>query len=169
MMNESENRTRTSRSFGVIRHTLPEMTPTEKAFLAAFVVCGLVAAIVVRRSMSRPDEYAIAGFCGCVMGPVLCYWMRQEPAAFLQLFVFPFTGWQFKWPTIVLMCVRGFGIVCFFGCLASFPLFFLPASWANSSVGELVILALAVSISVRVLRKRSRSAEPETRPERPPS
>jgi hypothetical protein len=169
MMNESENRTRPNRTFGVIRHTFPEMTPTEKAFLAAFVFCGLVAAIVARRSMSRSDEYAIVGFCGIVMGPVLCYWMKQEPAAFLQLFLFPFTGWQFKWPTIVLMCVRGFGIVCFFGCLSSFPLVFLPASWTNNPLVELVLLALAVGISVRVLRKRSRSAEPAARPERPAS
>jgi ABC-type cobalamin transport system permease subunit len=95
MMDKSENRTRPYRTFGVIRYTFPEMTPTEKAFLGAFVFCGLVAAIVVRRSMSG-SQYAIAGVSLCIMGSVLSYWMRHEPAAFLQLFLFPYTGWQFK-------------------------------------------------------------------------
>jgi hypothetical protein len=169
MMKENEKRTRPYRTFGIVRHTFPEMTPTEKAFVAAFVFCGLVAAIVARHSMSHPDEYAIAGFCGCVMGPVLCYWMRHEPAAFLQLLVFPFTGWSPNWPTIALMCVRGFGIFCFFACLFSFPLLFLPASWTNNPLIGLVLLAVAVGVSVRVLRKRRRLVESATLPEQPAS
>ena len=96
MLKENEKRTRPYRQLGIVRHTFPEMTPTEKAFVVAFVFCGLVAAIVSRRPMRRPDEYAIAGLCGCVMGPVLCYWMRHEPAAVLQMLVFPFTGWSPK-------------------------------------------------------------------------
>jgi hypothetical protein len=163
-MNESENHTRPYRNFGVIRHTFPELTPTEKKFVAAFVFCGLVAAIVVQRHpMGRPEN-VIFGLCAYVMGPVLCYWMRREPDAFLQLFLFPYTGWRIKWPRIVLMGVRGFGIVSFFGCLASFPLFFLPASWANTPLGELIILGLAVIVSMRALRKRPLSAEPRTQP-----
>jgi hypothetical protein len=67
-MNESENRTRPYRTFGVIRHTFPELTPTEKKFAAAFVFCGLVAAIVVQHHpMTRPER-ALVGFCMSVMG-----------------------------------------------------------------------------------------------------
>jgi hypothetical protein len=163
-MNERENRTRPYRNFAVIRHTFPELTSTEKAFVAAFVFCGVVATIVVQHHPMRGPDSAIVAFCGCVMGPVLAYRMRQDPAAFLQLFLFPFTGWQFKWPTIVLTCVRGFGIVCFLACLASFPLFFLPTSWTNAPLGEFVILVLAIIISVRALRKRSLPTEPRTNP-----
>lgn len=165
MMKESEKQTRPYRRFGIVRHTFPEMTRTEKAFVVAFVFCGLVAAIVARHSMRRPDEFAIAGLCGCVMVPVLCYWMRHEPAAILQILLFPFSGWSPNWPTIVLMCVRGFGIFCFFSCLFSFPLFFLPASWTNNRLVVLVLLAIAVGVSLRVLWKRRRSSDPGTLPE----
>jgi hypothetical protein len=163
-MIDRENQTRPDRKFGVLRHTFPELTPTEKAFVVAFVFFGLVAAIVVRPASSRPDENVIVGFCGCIMGPTLAYWMRQEPAAMLQLFLFPLSGRQFKWPRIVLMLVQGFGIVSFFGCLVSFPLFFLPASWTNNLLVESVLLVLAVIISVRALRKRSQPTEPRTNP-----
>jgi hypothetical protein len=163
-MNERENQTRPSRKFGAVRHSFPELTPTEKAFIVAFVFFGLVAAIVVRPAMNRPNEYAIGGFCGYVMGTTLCYWMRHEPAAVLQLLLFPFTGWQFNWPPSVLMLIRGFGIFSFIGCMISFPLFFLPASWTSNVLFELVILAFTVLVCVRALRKRSIPAEPRTQP-----
>jgi len=168
IMNESENQTRRYRSFGIVRHTFPEMTPTEKAFVPAFAFCGVVATMVVRRSMSGIQS-AIGGVSLCVMGAVLGYWMRHEPAAFLQLLWFPFTGWTPRWPRIVLMCIRAFGVVCFFSCLSSFPLVFLPASWTKSPVAEVVILAFALSVSAFALRKRSRSPEPATHPEQTPS
>ena len=47
-MDEFENQTPPSRKFGVVRHSFPEMTPAEKAFVVAFVFFGLVAAIVVQ-------------------------------------------------------------------------------------------------------------------------
>lgn len=127
-MNKSENQTRPYRTLGIVRHSFPEFTRTEKAFVAAFVFCGLVAAIVARPGMKRPDESVILGLCAYIMGPTLCYWMWHEPAAILQLLLFPYMGRQFNWRRIVLMLVRGFGLINFFACLASFPLFFLPAS-----------------------------------------
>jgi uncharacterized membrane protein len=90
--------------------------------------------------------------------------MRHDPDAFLQLFLFPYTGWRIKWPRIVLMCARGFGIFTFFACLASFPLAFLPAGWAITPLGELIGLVFAVIVSVRALRKRPLSAELRTQP-----
>jgi hypothetical protein len=148
----------------VIRHTFPELTPAEKNFVAAFVFCGLVAAIVGQHRPMGGPENVILGLCAYAMGPVLCYWMRHEPDAFLQLFLFPYTGWRIAWPRIVLLCVRGFGIVSFFGCLAAFPLVFLPASWVRSPLCELIILALSVIVSARALGKRPRSVEPRTHP-----
>jgi hypothetical protein len=162
IMSESENQTRPSRNFGVVRHSFPQLTQTEKAFVGAFVFSGLVAAIVLRPAMHRPDEYAIGGLCAYIMGPTLCYWMWHEPGAVLQLLLFRFRGWQVKWPPVVLMLIRGFGIVNFIGCLLSFPLVFLPASWTNNLLGELVVLVLTAIISVRALRKRSLSVEPQT-------
>src|SRR5437879_6753734 len=91
-MNESENQTRRYRSFGIVRHTFPEMTPTEKAFVAAFAFCGVVATIVVRRSMSGIQS-GIGGVSLCVMGAVRGYCMRPEQAAFVLLLWFSFTWW----------------------------------------------------------------------------
>jgi hypothetical protein len=165
-MNESENRTRPYRTIGIVRPTFPEMTRTEKAFVVAFAFCGLVATVVVRKSMDGVQN-AIGGFSLCVMGSVLCYWMRHEPAAFLQLFLFPYTGWSPKWPRVVLMGVRGFGIFGFFGCMSAFPFAFLPKSWTNNPLVGLILLALVVWVSVRVLRKRTRMAKPAVLPELP--
>jgi hypothetical protein len=85
MTNEDQNRSRPYRQFGVVRHTLPDLTPTEKAFIVAFGASGLIAAIFAGKSMRRPDE-AIVAFCGCIMGPVLAYWMRYEPPLLSKCF-----------------------------------------------------------------------------------
>jgi hypothetical protein len=156
MSNEGENRSRAYRKFGMVRHTFPDFTPTEKAFLVGFVVSGPVAAIFAGKSM-RGSDRAIVGFCGCIMSPVLGYWMRYEPAAFLQFLLFPITGYSPKWPRIVLMCVRAFGYVAVFGALSSLSMILLPASWTKSPTVGLVLLAITVGITVFVLQKRSRT------------
>jgi len=156
MIHDGENRSRLYRKFGMVRHTFPDFTPTEKAFIVAFVVSGLVAAIFAGKSMTGPDR-AIVGFCGCIMSPVLGYWMRHEPAAFLQFLIYPFTGYGPKWPRIVLMCVRAFGYLAVFGALCSVSMILLPASGTKSPTAGLVLLAITGGITVFVLRKRSRT------------
>jgi hypothetical protein len=140
----------------MVRHTFPDFTPTEKAFIVAFVVSGLIAAIFAGKPMKGPDR-AIVGFCGCIMSPVLGYWMRFEPAAFLQFLLFPFTGYSPKWPRIVLMCVRAFGYLAVFGALSSVSMMLLPTGGTKSPTAGLLLLAITVGVTVFVLRKRSRT------------
>ena len=156
MLHEGENRSRPYRKFGMVRHTFPDFTPTEKAFIVAFVVSGLVAAIFAGRSMRGADR-AIVGFCGCIMSPVLGYWMRYEPAAFLQFLLLPFTGYSPKWPRIVLLCVRAFGYLAVFGALSSMSMILLPASGTKSPTAGVLLLAITVGVTVFVLRRRSRT------------
>jgi hypothetical protein len=155
MTNEDQNRSRPYRRFGVVRHTFHDLTPTEKAFIVAFGVFGLIAAFFAGKSMRGPAE-AIVAFSGCIMGPVLAYWMRYEPATVLQIFLFPFTGHSPKWPRIVLMSVRAFGIVALFSSLFSLPLVFLPASCTKSPICQAALITIALGISIFALRKRSR-------------
>src|SRR2546430_11772882 len=89
-MNESENQTRRYRSFGIVRHTFPEMTPTEKAFVPAFAFCGVVATMVVRRSMSGIQS-AIGGGGPRFLGGGAGAWRGGPAGAIVALLFFPFS------------------------------------------------------------------------------
>src|SRR2546429_9506576 len=104
-MNESENQTRRYRSFGIVRHTFPEMTPTEKAFVPAFAFCGVVATMVVRRSMSGIQS-AIGGGRLFALGGGGGFWVGGETGALLPFLWVPFTGWAPKRGPVVLIGVR---------------------------------------------------------------
>jgi hypothetical protein len=89
-----ENLPRHFRTFGVLRHTFPEMTRAEKQFLVLTVFClGLLALLLYHKPPTR-TESTVQASCAGVGASVLAYWMKQEPEALLQFLLFPYTGWR---------------------------------------------------------------------------
>lgn len=142
------------RKFGIIYHRFPEMTRAEKGFVVAFVTCGVIMVFLTMHGPMPRAENPLVGFCAAIMGGVLCYWAKHEPAALLGFLLFPFTGRAVQWPSSVLFCVRAFAVLGFFGSVSSFLVAFLPASFYNSPGPGLLLLVLAVAVCFFFLRRR---------------
>jgi hypothetical protein len=84
-----ENLPRPFRTFGVLRHTFPEMTRAEKRFLVLGVSCLGILALLLYHKPPTGAESAVQAFCAGVGASVLAYWMKQEPEALLQFLLFP--------------------------------------------------------------------------------
>jgi hypothetical protein len=155
------------RKFGILRHTFPEMTPIERVFVWSSVVAGCVMIVVVGPATGRSGSLSGLALVAAIAGGTLCYWMRQEPAAVLDLFVFPYTAGsllpgraQIRWPRWMLAGVRVFGVCSFFGAVSGAALFDLPATWTGADPKApvwhgLALIALEICFCFYVLRKRA--------------
>ena len=149
----SERSAPTYRKFGIVRHTFPLMTVLEKIFLTFGVFCLLILAFISNHKPMTGAESQVAYTCVGIGGSVFSYWLRQEPAACLELLLFPFWGLKIKWPRVVLIGISFYGGTCFFGCLFGAPLVAFPA-WSKSQFAELLVFQFAVVMCVICLRKR---------------
>lgn len=157
---------RPNRKFGIVQHTFPEMTGTEKRFVWAFIASGCILLLLLRDSVKQSTVQGQLALCAGIMGGTLAYWMRQEPAAVLDLLVFPYTGgrlWfgrpQVRWPRWVLASVRVFGVVSFFGAVSGVGALSLPQNWTSNGPNApglkgLILLAIEVGFCFYVLRER---------------
>jgi hypothetical protein len=158
----TQNSPRPARRFGIIVHTFPEMTPVETAFLYAFVACGCLLTLLLRRGTSSlTSGFWFVALSACVMGTTLGYWMRHEPEAWLDLLVSWYsipTGrlHNVRWPRIVVFGVRAFGVVAFYGALMSLAVAVLPDRSASSPGPALLFYSIVLFVSFIALRKRPR-------------
>lgn len=135
------------------------MTRLEKSFIVAFLVSGAIMTLLTIHGGKLRAENPLVGFCAAIMGGVLAYWAKHEPAALLDFLFFPFTGWAVRWPRFILFCVRAFGVLSFFGSVSGFLVTLLPASVYNSPGPGLLLFAFAVAVCFFLLRRR-RSTPP---------
>lgn len=159
------SKTQPRRVLGILYSAFPSMTRCETVLFRVSLGSAALAALFTGKNMSHDRETTLI-FLLFFPGCVLAYWMRQAPAAMLQLLIFPYAGIAVRWPRFLQRCIQIFGVITLFSLTNATALLLSGIAKARTPWPSLVLASVCIAVTVIVMRKRkgvlpdSRTAAP---------